>query len=125
MEKSNMVFVSVDAPKKRPRYILKDTRTTVTGSIAKKGSKGEVKNNTRYKIKPISDKLAKKHREYRPLRDKYMKFKGCNKPSNDLHHKARRGKNLCNVETFMAVCRTCHNWIEDNPTKSRELGYLI
>jgi hypothetical protein len=83
-----------------------------------------------YKIAPISKKMAKKLADYRPLRDKYMKlnpiceFDGCKKPSEDLHHKARRGENLCNVETFMAVCRKHHIWIEENHELSLELGYL-
>ena len=98
---------------------------------AKKGTGGTVKNNKRYKIKPISNKMAEKLKEYRPLRDKYMKENptcevlGCYKESQDLHHKARRGANLCNVETFMAVCRTCHISIEENPIESKKLGYLM
>lgn len=74
--------------------------------------------------------MVKKLAEYKPLRDKYMatheicEVIGCNKPSQDLHHMARRGKNLCNVETFLAVCRSCHIHIEENPTESKELGYL-
>ena len=75
-------------------------------------------------------KMIKKLAEYRPLRDKYMKehpnceVVGCNSLSQDLHHSARRGKNLCNVDTFIAVCRGCHIYIEDNPIESKKLGYL-
>lgn len=54
----------------------------------------------------------------------------------DLHHKAGRTgssinqygemeRNLTNKATFMAVCRTCHNWIHENPKESREMGWLI
>ncbi len=49
----------------------------------------------------------------------------CGCPATDIHHKAKRGKNLYNMETFMATCRLCHNKIHDNPAWARELGYLI
>jgi hypothetical protein len=83
------------------------------------------------RIKPISDSMAEKLVEYRKVRDEYMsehevcEFEDCEKLANDLHHKASRGKHLSDVTTFMAVCRSHHNWIHDNPKTSRELGYLI
>lgn len=96
-------------------------------SNAKKGTSGKAKN---YRIPKVSKSMLKKLAEYRPLRDKYMseneicEVKGCNRKSQDLHHVARRGKNICNVETFLAVCRECHIHIEDNPIESKKLGYL-
>lgn len=44
---------------------------------------------------------------------------------NNPHHMAGRGPNLARVETFLAVCRTCHTWIHDHPNEARRLGYLI
>ena len=89
----------------------------------------ETKSLVRKKISPISNGLAEKLKLYRAVRDKYMaqhlNCEICDKPSNDLHHKAGRGKNLCNVITFMAVCRNCHIFIHNNPKKSRELLYLL
>jgi len=93
------------------------------------GQHGEKKKTK--KINYFSKKMLANLAVYRPLRDKYMKenpicqFKDCNALANDLHHKARRGKNLCNVDTFMGVCRKHHNWIEENPKESKELGYLM
>ena len=84
-----------------------------------------------YRIPNLSQKRLKINAEYRIERNKYMakhpicEAHGCNNKSNDLHHRAKRGKNLVNVETFMAVCRTHHNWIHNNPRESKELGYLI
>jgi len=84
-----------------------------------------------FTIKPISDSMAKKLKEYRIERDEYMRthpnceFEGCNKESNDLHHKAGRGEHLSNRGSFMSVCRKHHNWIHEHPKESRELGYLI
>jgi hypothetical protein len=83
------------------------------------------------RLKLISKKMEVKLAEYRLKRDSYMlknpfcEFTGCNKLSNDLHHKAGRGPNLSNTETFMAVCRRHHNWIHDNPKEARNLKYLI
>jgi hypothetical protein len=49
----------------------------------------------------------------------------CSLPATDIHHKERRGKNLCNPDTFMSVCRTCHMKIESNGKWARENGYTI
>lgn len=54
----------------------------------------------------------------------------------DLHHKAGRAgsseneegvmeRNLINKATFMAVCRSCHDWIHRHPKESRENNWLI
>tara|TARA_Y100000401_G_scaffold116519_1_gene122484 strand:+ start:3406 stop:3645 length:240 start_codon:yes stop_codon:yes gene_type:complete len=54
----------------------------------------------------------------------------------DLHHKAgRTGKspnqygemehNLTNKNTFMAVCRICHDYLHRNPKESKERGWLL
>ena len=89
----------------------------------------KTKQQPQKRINPISDKLTYKLSAYRPLRDAYMKDNPdceiCGKPSNDLHHKAGRGKFLCDVTTFMAVCRKCHNFIHENPKKSRDSLYLL
>lgn len=41
------------------------------------------------------------------------------------HHRALRGKFLCDIRFFAGVCLACHNWIHANPKKARQLGYLI
>lgn len=48
----------------------------------------------------------------------------CGAQATDIHHKAKRGKNLNNVDTWMAVCRKCHNRIEDNKSWARANGLL-
>lgn len=45
--------------------------------------------------------------------------------SSDVHHKAGRGKHLNDESTWMAVCRSCHDWIHAHPKESRQLGYLL
>lgn len=104
-------------------------------------SKGEIKTSKSLssvkskvsagKIKSISDKRLLALKEYRVVRDKYLKdnpiceFQGCNSTDVDLHHKKPRAYHLCDVSVFMSVCRFHHNFIHDNDAKSRELGYLI
>jgi len=44
--------------------------------------------------------------------------------ATDIHHKERRGKNLNNEETWMPLCRACHQKVESNGKWARENGYL-
>lgn len=50
----------------------------------------------------------------------------CNAPySTEVHHKKGRGKYLLDVSTWLAVCRSAHNYIHDNPKEAEEKGWLI
>lgn len=49
---------------------------------------------------------------------------GCLLASRDVHHTAGRGKNLNAVETWMAVCRSCHDWVHSTPSVARAKGWL-
>jgi cytochrome c553 len=51
------------------------------------------------------------------------KLVGCTGEATDVHHKAGRGENHLKISTWLAVCRSCHNWIEVNPTEAKELGF--
>lgn len=51
------------------------------------------------------------------------KLVGCTGKATDVHHKAGRGDNHLKISTWLAVCRTCHRWIEENPDAAKELGY--
>ena len=81
------------------------------------------------KLKAFSDRKREENKIYKVARELYLNenpnCEVCGNFAMDIHHKAKRGKNLCNMETFMAVCRTCHTKIHDNPSWARELGYLI
>ena len=49
-------------------------------------------------------------------------------PTTEIHHKycgKDRAKYYLDTSTWLAVNRDSHNWIHDNPKKSRELGYLM
>lgn len=88
-----------------------------------------ISNFKRKPIKHISDKQSKLLKEYRIVRDEYMKnhpyCEICGAKSQDLHHKYGRGKYLSSVEYFMAVCRICHTRVHDNSEESYKKGYLI
>ena len=97
------------------------------------------------RLRRVSKKRGKALREYARLRAKFLfehptcqviylvsgpsvktAFREeCGRPSCDIHHKAGRGKNLCNVATWMSVCRACHDLIHRDPKWARERGYLI
>lgn len=72
---------------------------------------------------------------YQKLRKKYLrehhkcecgtKEKPCHKRSEDIHHKAGRGRYLNRQDTWMAVARSCHDRIHQNPKESYERGHLI
>jgi hypothetical protein len=57
--------------------------------------------------------------------DKNYKCEVCGHAGDQVHHKEGRGKKLCAVNTFLAVCAGCHRRIHDNPAWARENGYLI
>lgn len=79
-------------------------------------------------------RVSKKHQAelaiYRKLRAEYLQthprceFVGCFSNSTEIHHKEKRGKNLNNVETWRALCRKCHTYIEDHKSWSRANGWL-
>ena len=50
----------------------------------------------------------------------------CTTHSTDVHHmKGRIGPLLTDTKFFLAVCRSCHTWIEEHPKEAKELGYSI
>ncbi len=83
------------------------------------------------KAAPVSKKMKETISAYSKLRDAFLYIKphceaklvGCTGKSQDVHHKAGRGENHLQVGTWLAVCRSCHQWIEENPSEAKELGY--
>ncbi len=76
----------------------------------------------------VSEKHREELKEYSKIRYDYFMLNHfcevCGEAATDIHHKARRGKNLNNTETWMPVCRPCHMRIESNGKWARENGYL-
>lgn len=85
-------------------------------------------------IKKVSKKQLENLKEYRKVRDEFMKqnrtcqarLQGCTVKATDLHHKKSRiGDLLTDTKFFMAVCRQCHNKIEDGGAWVYEQGLKI
>ena len=82
-------------------------------------------------ISPVSAKRRVEMDEYSKRRLAFLalhqacqaKLVGCTGPSTDVHHKAGRvGDNYLNMNTWLAVCRDCHTYIETHPEEAKELG---
>lgn len=84
------------------------------------------------KIKSVSDKRLIELKEYRVVRDAYMRdhkiceHPECSSPSTELHHrKGRIGKLLTDSRYFCALCHDHHEWAEKNPILAKELGLSV
>jgi hypothetical protein len=85
-------------------------------------------------LRRVSKRRAGELREYAKLRKEYLgEHATCevceHRKATDIHHKGtpggvKRGSNLNNVDTWLAVCRTCHEEIEMNKSWARTKGYL-
>jgi len=92
-------------------------------------------------IRRVSKKRMRDMREYSKLRKEFLeKHVNCQAwpvirchlkmhglpppPSTEVHHKAKRGKNYLNTDTWLAVCRASHEWIENHKNVARQLGLL-
>jgi hypothetical protein len=86
----------------------------------------------RQRIKPVSDKQSKLNAGYAKLRKVFFsdpknlsckaQLHGCTYDATDVHHKKGRGIYLIDISTWLAVCRSCHHWIEENPEEAKNLG---
>lgn len=81
-------------------------------------------------IPRVSAKQRARHADYAPRAQAFKKANPtcqvCNhRRTDDVHHKSKRsGPNMSDESTFLAVCRTCHNWIHENPGSARKMGCL-
>ncbi len=84
-------------------------------------------------MRKVSKKLARQNNSYSKLRKEFFKDKmlcqaaihKCGLKATDVHHMKGRGKYHLDVSTWLAVCRNCHNWIEEHPIDAIELGYSL
>lgn len=82
------------------------------------------------KIRQISKKMQKAGDVYSKKRVAFLalhqfcqaKLPCCTGRSTDVHHKRGRGKWYLVMSTWLAVCRQCHQWIEEHPEEAKELG---
>ena len=84
-------------------------------------------------IKKMSSKRQLENTQYLALRKIFLEennvcfIEGCNKIATDIHHKYSgkdRNKYFLNIDTWLSVCRYCHNWIHDNSKEARKKGLL-
>jgi hypothetical protein len=77
-------------------------------------------------------KMSRETMKYLNLRRKFMNehpncearvAERCSLSATDVHHTKGRGRHFLNVLSWLAVCRSCHNWIETHPKDARELGF--
>lgn len=96
-------------------------------SLSEKGSNANQKKKPR--LKPMSDKQAERLKEYRIVRDKFLKDNPtcarCGTTNNlSLHHLAgREGKLLTDVNNFMTLCIPCHSWATEFTKDAIEQGF--
>lgn len=85
-------------------------------------------------IKPFSDKQKSRLKEYRKVRDAYMKIhtvcearlENCTYQSTDIHHQfGRIGDLLVDSNYFLALCRSCHTYIETHSEIAYRLGFSL
>ena len=81
-------------------------------------------------LRPFSPTKLERRKLYNKNKAEYLRGKCCERcgyaGNLDLHHKAgRAGTNYTNPDTFMAVCRPCHDWIHQHPRESRVAGWLV
>ena len=94
--------------------------------LSKKGSNTNQKKKSR--LKPISDKQAERLKEYRVVRDKFLKENptcwNCGSSPTECHHGAGRiGNLLTDTKYFVALCRACHVKAELSPEWAKENGF--
>lgn len=86
-------------------------------------------------IRKVSPKMAKNLADYSVQWKQYLAAHtgcearvapNCDGDSCEVHHSAKRGANLLNIDTFVATCRPCHIYIENvmSAEERREKGLL-
>jgi hypothetical protein len=81
-------------------------------------------------INPISARRREDRDEYNARKSAFLKARPkcqrCYKArSKDVHHvHGRLGGAYLNTNTWLAVCRQCHDWIHQHPKEARALGLL-
>jgi hypothetical protein len=70
----------------------------------------------------IYSKLRKQYLEEHPLCEAHLK--GCKNYATDIHHIKGRGINYLKTETWIALCRNCHDYCHLNPKEAKKLKML-
>lgn len=74
-------------------------------------------------------KLARLRRLYAKMRVDFLIQNPwcirCGGEATEVHHKAGRGLNLLNVDTWAAACSACHSYITTHPQESYDRGWSL
>lgn len=74
-------------------------------------------------MRETMDEYSKRRAAFLVVHSKCQaKLVGCTGDATDVHHKAGRGENHLVISTWLAVCRSCHRYIEEHPVEAKELG---
>ncbi len=82
-------------------------------------------------IPKVSEKRKVQNQEYFKLVEQFKKDNPeckakineyCTKATDDPHHSKGRGKFLLDVSSWIPVCRSCHNFIEQHPSEAQKRG---
>ena len=89
------------------------------------------KNHHPVRIAPVSDKRKKQNAEYQKVRIEFLnnnqvcqaKLPICTHWATEIHHQSGRiGDLLTDTNKFVAICRSCHTYIELHPEQAKEMG---
>ena len=120
----------MNPPQTKPAKKLTYREKALAGLLPRKERK-PVSTKPRKRLRQVAKSNAGRVAEYGRLRLEYLAMRrACEVPEcrncpTEIHHKARRGKFLLRQDTWMAVCRQCHERIEANPAWSMENGFLL
>ncbi len=82
-------------------------------------------------MRRLSKKRAKQYRDYSKVRKDFLlenpycqaRIPGCMIEATEVHHsKGKIGDMLTDINNFVAICRSCHGWVETHPAKAKEMG---
>ena len=81
-------------------------------------------------IKRVSKRRRAEMKDYSAKREKLLTASPvcevCKRAdSTDVHHKKGRGRYYLRVDTWLAVCRTCHGRIHEYPQWARREGLIL
>ena len=86
-------------------------------------------------LKRRSKKRAAQEREYAQRRQRYLEdhwrcqaraCRDCRSWASEIHHqRGRVGARLLDERYWLAVCRPCHQWIEEHPAEARGRGWTL
>ena len=69
----------------------------------------------------LYSKLRKEYLTKKPYC--YAKLQGCSSIATDIHHTKGRGAYYLQADTWIGLCRSCHQWIELHPKEAKDMGF--